>query len=956
MKKHLKRVISSVIAFALALSSVGSMAMAASFSDVPADASYAEAVANLTAIGIVQGDDKGKFNPDNKITRAEVAAMVVRAMAQESAAVSSKGVTNFKDVAADHWASGYINVASSGSGAFINGMGDGTFAPEANVTYAQILKMLVAAIGYGSWGVANGGYPTGYIATAKTLGITNGVTGVNADDQVSRSVVAVLINNAIDVPLLAMTTYSPTDPTYEILNGKDDKDYETVLTYYHNIYKVEGRITATNKTTGGSLDTDEVTYQIEKADNYNGDKVEKKNSDDYPWIKEDMNISSGINPDDYLNVYSRALIKVSDSDDATILSLVASAKNKSVSVPADAYDDEQYSSEDAALEAIFQGNDKGQIWYYASSEKTGKSTRYYLSDDFTLYVNGVEVTANETSMSKYVLNNTTGKVTFVDTPTGSSNSTDGKYDAVFVSYYGTAIVDSVSSKKVYFSDQSSDLKAYVTMEDEDVSYKITLNGSSIAYTDLKEDDVLNIAYDVTASSFADSTFYDILVSRDVAEGKVTEIDEDDGANINGTYHKSGLVDADDLTIGESYTLRLDAFGRIADYEKLASAVKYAIVHRAVYNSDDDQYKLTIYDTTASAKTFVIDDDYAKANWSWIEDLDYSNSAVQNRVITYTTNSSGEIKKITVLSGTVNTADFDKDVSKVAGLKVSDSSVIINKDPDEKTGYSVVKLSNLVDGASYTAYGYDKDNGSYNFVVITSGYGDYNEDTRFAVISKVVSGTNDSGEDCEKVYLYTAGSTDVKTLYTSETGIADDLTKGDVVIYKTNASGEIDEVKVIFDNNDSYVNYAAGNYDFSDLIENNPWSGDSDVELVFGPVVDKTSSGVSIGTVLTSQNLGGTTYARVTNVDQTKEYTYDSDLAVYVYDYNNSSSYRVSAGSKGSVIKTSVPSTAKFEYSNDDYIDWLNTKDDGKGFNTVFALAKVVNDEVTDLFIIIPKDE
>jgi len=46
------------------------------FPDVPADAWYAQDVADLYKFGIIHGDPDGKFNPDRPATRAEVAKMI----------------------------------------------------------------------------------------------------------------------------------------------------------------------------------------------------------------------------------------------------------------------------------------------------------------------------------------------------------------------------------------------------------------------------------------------------------------------------------------------------------------------------------------------------------------------------------------------------------------------------------------------------------------------------------------------------------------------------------------------------------------------------------------------------------------------------------------------------------------------------------------------------------------
>lgn len=53
----------------------------------------------------------------------------------------------FDDVAADHWAAGYI--AYCANAGIINGNGAGSFLPDQEVTAYQFGKMLLTAVGYG---------------------------------------------------------------------------------------------------------------------------------------------------------------------------------------------------------------------------------------------------------------------------------------------------------------------------------------------------------------------------------------------------------------------------------------------------------------------------------------------------------------------------------------------------------------------------------------------------------------------------------------------------------------------------------------------------------------------------------------------------------------------------------------------------------------------------------------
>lgn len=997
MKKNLKSVISFVIALGLCASSAGALA-ATTYTDVPADASYAEAVANLTAIGIVEGDGNGTFRPDDKITRAEVAAMVVRAMAQNDAAISSKGTTNFTDVSADNWASGYINVASRGTGAFINGMGDGTFEPDSNVTYAQIVKMVVAAIGYGDWGVAAGGYPTGYIATAKQLNITDGVSGVNADDEVSRAVVAQLINNAIDTPLLSLKTYSPTNPEYVVMDGTDGWDYETVLTSYHDIYKVEGRVTETNKSTSGAIDADEVRYTIESSKNWGPDTEVIKKNDPSSYVNEKMKVGD-TDVADYLDVYSKMLVKYTDDEDPIILSVVASGKNVTTTLQADAWDDEYYSTEDEALNRVFGmdengdslGENKGQLWYYSNSDKTGKSTRYYLADGFKLYVNGVLVDATQANVKEYIFDNETGTVTLVDTPAEGTSSTDGKYDSIYVSYFATGIVESVNSNgKVYFdkvANTGAKSTTYVEFDDDDddLTYSISLDGNDIKYADLQKGDVISVSYNVV-DGFADSNFYDVLVSRNTAEGKVTETnDEDAEIGINGTTYKmihDDLAAVGDFNLGTSYTVYLDAFGKVADFEKLASSVKYGIINRFYYSEDAAEYKFSMYDATATSKTYDVADTIKIGDESFstssknnaldavIGELDdkADDTNADERVVEYTTNSSGEIKTIEFLNGSKSTTSYTAKSNKLGSLKFDDATVMISVDG---TDFTVLKASSLVDDNDYTAYGYDKDDSTYGFIVVTDGVSSFTKDTRFAVVNKVTQGSNDDGDDCDKIQLYTAGSKELQTVYADGTDMfygdkaGKALKKGDVIIYKTNASGLIEDeedVEIIFSAGlNNMTNFT--NSDFIDEIDGNFWStymidadnlpaswkdAENEVEVKFGPIIDRSSSSITLGQVADGQ-----TYTEDDGDNKVEDLDYASDVAVYVYDFNNSSDNRLSVGTVSSVVKTTVSDRLKLEDSTGDntIIDWTN----GDTPDFAYALVKMVEDDVTDVFVIIPKD-
>ncbi len=238
---NLKKTLAVVLAFAMILS-MGLTSMAA-YSDVTAGTVVSEAVDILSGLNILTGFEDGTFKPDETVTRAQMAAIICRMLGYEDQAQSSMGSTVFNDVAADHWASGYINVAQAQQ--IINGYGDGNYGPEDLVTYEQAVKMIVSALGYDLPATQKGGYPTGYLAIASAQGITKNANG-RVGDAAARATVAVLVYNALEVDLFEQDSWS-TDGG-DSFSGAN----ANILTRYLNIQKFEGVVTATPLTNATS--------------------------------------------------------------------------------------------------------------------------------------------------------------------------------------------------------------------------------------------------------------------------------------------------------------------------------------------------------------------------------------------------------------------------------------------------------------------------------------------------------------------------------------------------------------------------------------------------------------------------------------------------------------------------------------------------------------------------------
>lgn len=988
MNKNLKKVISSVAALTMVASSVA--AFAVDFPDVESTASYAQAVQELSALDVISGYDDGTFGPDKLVTRAEITKMIVDALAERSSAEASTESTKFADVSADHWAKGYINQGVANG--FIAGMSDTEFDPDANVTYVQAQKMLVSAIGYETYAQAQGGWPIGYKTYAASLDITKGISGIKDSTELTRAQVAQMIDNAMDTPLCVIASWKPEwngtkTPNLETRDGKEGRAYETLFTEKHDAYKVYGRVTETSKT--GSVDTDKVTFQVEKADNFDDQEVKA----DSP-VSEDMYIGDS-KADNYLRTYSQALIQKNDDDEFTILSIAAAAANKSVTVASEDFDENK--STDEALYFFPAGTTKG-------------STKYQLdtTNGVKIYINGVESSKSIAELRDYLDKNETASVTLQKETEVGSTSTSAKYNTIMVSSYVTAIVDEVidqtNETSVNFDTYSSGIQAKMTVnkDDDNYTYSFKLDGKDIEAKDLQPNDVLNIAYDTTGS-FRESSFYDVIVTRNVVDGvKCTSRNDSKGEyTIGGTKYKAAEGMDIDVETSTEYSLYLDHFGRIAKADENSVSKNYGVL-KNIYKKAGGDYMAQIITKKGTEEEYKVDSDkvneyatylkYAtfysdakkenkidttKKDWQSkvvaFDEPKYSTSqpksvAYPEQVVEYSVSSSSNkitIKNGGVIAPTAADAEYKESGNKIGSVKMADSTVILDlSEVDTKDSYSVV--SSLNDGSNYVAYGYDKSksDNTYRFVIITEGTSSvFNSETQLAIFngSEVIDKDGDktaynlvvNGE--EKQFVL-----DDDVVITGNAGktVAEDaFDEGDVLVYATNSEGYISRIYSVFAaqnvlNGSSFEDFRTNAFKkqssvladtkFADLLSDD----DNDVNVVFGPVVDKSGSNITIGTVTT--NAEG---KYVVNYDEGLEVNY-SNAKIYTYDFAARSDNSRVLLDEG-IASTPDVNAAKTTVGGQDI---LNLEHEDVIDDVVFAVVRTTDkDEAQEIYLIVNND-
>ena len=783
--KNLKKVLAIVVAMTMMLGTVGF----AAYTDVDAEADIYTAVSTLSSLNILTGYEDGSFKPEGDITRAEFCAVVCRALGfnQEAAPTA----TAFSDVPAEHWASYYISTLADQK--IVNGMGDGTFAPDANVTYEQAIKMLVVALGFEPMAAQKGGYPTGYLVVANTYEMTEGINAVQ-NAPATRGVVAQLTYNSLDVPVMEQVSYG-TENIWQILDGQSYdnygnsyREYKTLLTKL-GVAKIDGVLVETAQ--NGTLKKNEISYKFHRNRVY-GDKswtafinqyFEADDDEEVTHATADFTLADYIvDAADFLQLSSTIYLREISRGKYEVIAMMPGETGSTVEI---------------GLEDI-DGTEVGAgkydtIEYYPSSAST-KTSKYKLDKGADYYYNyGVMSDEDDTGFELFqaiitdeegnILSNTDIEITLVE------NDGDSYFDAVMMKQYNYDIVKAIDADKGVIEGKNDDLT--IELDDEDVAVVIVdANGEEIALEDIAEEDV--IAY---ISEGGKRKNYDWIEIINLGESVVTgAVDETDAANgviyVNSTEY--GLAGVEIPSLGDEGAFYLTKTGKVFFIDTTASVSgNYAYVLNAAYNDADFtaawQLKLLTKDNEVVIYTVRdkvdIDGDEVNAKLEDCDALEAFEASVDaegndldkgvDRVITFKLDSKNKIRSIQTVGGgekpftATSLGAAGKEYSadaQVLGADLADKAVIFNIDADKADNYYATDISALVDEAEYKGWyitNYNEDN---DCVVITEGGNliDYTQD--IAIIASVTDIKLDEGAtDAKKVRYYVGEEDELKSL-------------------------------------------------------------------------------------------------------------------------------------------------------------------------------------------------
>ena len=241
--KNFKKVLALVLVLATLLG-LATMASATEYKDADKIAAdYDEAVKVLDLIETMQGYPNGEFRPTANITREE-AAKLIAIFDNKDSDISTyyTSINPFADEKG-RWGESYVGYGYRAG--IIAGMNANTFAPTANVTGTQFLKMALVTLGYDqeAEGFVGSSWAVNVLALARKLDLIDGLAdGWKPEADLTRQEAAQILLNTLNADTVEYAQEAKS------ANWKPTENKDGVWTFGGKLYlTVAGAVKTGNK-------------------------------------------------------------------------------------------------------------------------------------------------------------------------------------------------------------------------------------------------------------------------------------------------------------------------------------------------------------------------------------------------------------------------------------------------------------------------------------------------------------------------------------------------------------------------------------------------------------------------------------------------------------------------------------------------------------------------------------
>lgn len=645
------------------------------------------------------------------------------------------------------------------------------FYPDTEVTYAQAIKIVMSAAGYGKKAELQGGFPVGYLKCANEAGIGNGLS-FGDNDFLSHEVAIKLIFEACCTDMMEVTSYG-SSYSYTLTEGKN------IFSTYHGIFMAEGIVEANSKT------------GLELAS--------QATNDGYITIDGESYKGSGY--DNLIGKRVRVLFK----DDKAKTIMYAYEKDNTLT---------QYTGEDS----LSISGTTLTAW----PETSQKEIRHNLESDFKVIYNGKAYLAADYNT---IINPASGTVELID------NDDNKKIDVIVIKDIKYGVIGSLNALegKIYDKYQKN---ALIDLMSSDVKYTVTdSEGASLTIENLEPGDAIGYvmsndksSVDIIRQNKRVGGTYSLLTSDNKIEVKGKEYKLSD-------YYVQNVKSASNLKLNTEVILYLSSDDQVIFVQEYTTSLAYGFLVDVGTGSGLDSTVMVKLFTSggqmleADVADKVVLDGSSKTSKTEIKDYLEQTVAKQYayRVVKYALNAEGKVTKIfTATDNLEGTAVLYKQpVDEARPVIYYDSTEVTGPIPDEGTVPYAIERTNcpfpVRNSFSYFHAGSGTKmmripvrpaqfNDEENFKVITSAPEEYARTVAYdvtyggvasfiilsndssagsigkydgsAIIESITDGANEEGEQVKVLKLFYGGEWDKYYYHPEKTKISKESTGGD----------------------------------------------------------------------------------------------------------------------------------------------------------------------------------